>query len=252
VTDTTAKGAPPSLVERYGPDDLDLLEAGARERFVPEGAPWDEVAPRVAFEILYRKEPELYDRLIAGESIHPDVIAALPTAHRCVEVAAGSGRLTKDLVERCSDVVAIEPARPLRTILRARFPAVDVRPGYFDSTGLPPDSADLVVSCSAFSSDPAHGGDRGLRELERIATPGGTIALVWPADVEWLVERGFTYETFPGDMSVTFASAEEAVEMARIFYPDAVNEIVERGSNEVPYEVLGMNPPRDIAWKRVG
>jgi hypothetical protein len=30
-----------------------------------------------------------------------------------------------------------------------------------------------------------------------------------------------------------------------------VDEIRDRGSRHVPYEVLGLNPPRDVAWKRL-
>jgi hypothetical protein len=52
-------------------------------------------------------------------------------------------------------------------------------------------------------------------------------------------------------MAVSFATVEEAVELARIFYPGAADEIAARGIAEVPYELLGMNPPRDIAYKRM-
>jgi hypothetical protein len=50
-------------------------------------------------------------------------------------------------------------------------------------------------------------------------------------------------------MSVEFASYREAVELAEIFYPHASAEIRRRGSRHVPYEVIGVNPPRDIAFK---
>ena len=52
-------------------------------------------------------------------------------------------------------------------------------------------------------------------------------------------------------MTVDFASHREAVELAEIFYPDALPEIRRRGSSRIPYEVLGINPPRDIAFKIV-
>ena len=50
-------------------------------------------------------------------------------------------------------------------------------------------------------------------------------------------------------MSVEFASHREAVALAEIFYPHAVTEVRCRGSRRVPYEVLGINPPRDVAFK---
>jgi hypothetical protein len=50
-------------------------------------------------------------------------------------------------------------------------------------------------------------------------------------------------------MSMEFASHSEAVELAQIFYPHAVAEVRSRGSRRVPYELLGINPPRDLAFK---
>ena len=50
-------------------------------------------------------------------------------------------------------------------------------------------------------------------------------------------------------MSVEFASHREAVELTEIFYPHAVTEVRRRRSRRVPYEVLGINPPRDLAFK---
>jgi SAM-dependent methyltransferase len=244
--------APQTLSSRYSEADLELLEDGARARFLApflEGRPWSEIAPSVAWELLYRKEPALYERLIRGEHLHPDALAALPRARRCVEVAAGTGRLTAHLLDICEHVTAIEPAEPLRAILTERFAGLEVRGGYFDDTGLPDATADLVASCSAFRADPAHGGEAGLDELDRITAVGGTIAVVWPADVDWLRERGFSYASFPGDLAVEFESLDEALELAAIFYPQAVGTIARRGAATVPFEVLGMNAPRDVAWR---
>lgn len=251
MDEATTRPPPASLVARFGPDDLDLLEPGARSRFVRDDADWDAIAPQLAWELLYRKEPELYDRLIRGERIHPRVVDTLPRARCCVEIAAGSGRLTRDLVGRCDRVIAVEPAQGLRDMLAVKHPGVHVRHGYFDATGLPDDSADLVVSCASFTAECAHGGDAGLREFDRIAMPGAMVAFVWPCDIEWLRERGFTYESHPADMEVEFESMDEAIELSRIFYPHAVDDIASRGSRRVPYDVLGMNPPCDIAWKVV-
>ena len=41
----------------------------------------------------------------------------------------------------------------------------------------------------------------------------------------------------------------ERVELAEVFYPHAVSQVRRRGSRRVPYEVLGINPPRDLAYK---
>jgi SAM-dependent methyltransferase len=263
----TVAPAPPTLVARYSSDDLHLFDVEERSRFLaPFGelaeaalagdeAAWNRIAPELAWELLYRKEPELWERLVAGERIHPGVIAWLPAARSAVELAAGSGRLTLDLAPHCERLVAIEPSAPFREQLERKLgdrglAHVEVRPGFFDAIPLPDASADLVVSCSSFTSDPAHGGDAGLDEMRRVLAPGGTIALVWPSDVDWLRERGFRYECFDGDMCIDFGSLDEAVELAGIAYPWAVEAIAAHGRPCVPYELIGMNAPRDVAWMR--
>lgn len=261
-------GAPEPLVRRYGPHHLRALSPAERERFLapfgPDGEAaldgdeeaWARIAPHLAWDLLYHVEPELYDRVVAGERIHPDAIDWLPDdLGRCVEVGAGTGRLTLEVVDRCRHMVAVEPAAPMRRILEDRLAERDhaeVCEGFFDALPVPGGWADTLLSCSSFTPDETHGGDAGLVELERVVGPGGLLVLVWPAGVDWLTDRGFTYESFDGEMAVEFPSLGEALELASIFYPHAVEAIRERGERRVPYEVLGFNPPRDLAWKRVG
>jgi SAM-dependent methyltransferase len=123
--------------------------------------------------------------------------------------------------------------------------------GFFDELPLGDDFADLVVTCSAFTPDEAHGGERGLAEMERVCRPGGRVAIVWPNNLEWLAARGYSYVSFDGDMFLEFASTEEALELTEIFHPQAANAVRERGSRRVPYSVLGVNPPRDVAYKEI-
>jgi SAM-dependent methyltransferase len=243
VTEAVVGRPPQPLVDRYSHEDLEVFTPEERARF------GDDIR-NCAWELLYRKEPELYERLVAGERVHPAVLEWLPPRERCgVEIAAGSGRLTVDIASRFDELIAVEPAAPLRARLEEKLPHVSVRNGFFDAIPVPDSVANLVVSLSAFTPDPAHGGELGLAEMERIAAPLGLIVLIWPSDPEWLADRGFEYMRFPGEMFVEFASVDEAVELARIFYPDAVDEIAARGEARVPYEILGMNPPRDLAWK---
>jgi SAM-dependent methyltransferase len=122
--------------------------------------------------------------------------------------------------------------------------------GFFDALPVDDGWADLVISCSAFLPDPAHGGEPGLEEMERVCRPAGLIVIVWPGESNWLRRRGFTLTRFPGPMQVEFASVEEAVELARIFYPDAASRIARERLAAVPYEVLGFEGPRLLAWRR--
>jgi SAM-dependent methyltransferase len=235
---------------------LSVFTRDEASRFTPrgDGDPHDNVD--LAWELLYRLEPELYDRLATAERLHPEVVRWLPRdVGRIAEIGAGTGRLTMELIERGQRIVAVEPALPLRRILRRKLAAaahgnrVRVIPGFFDALPLPGGFADLVVTCSAFTPAPEHGGEAGLAEMERVCRPGGLVVIVWPNHLDWLAAHGYRYVSFPGPMSVEFGSQHEAVELAQIFYPQAAGEIRRRGSRTVPFEVLGLNPPRDLAFK---
>jgi SAM-dependent methyltransferase len=224
-------------------------------RFVPQGDgdPHNDIV--LAWELLYRLEPELYDRLASAERLHPGVVDWLPRVDQIAEVGAGTGRLTMELAGRGQCVVAVEPALPLRRILRRKLAAaghgdrVRVAHGFFDRLPLPDDFADLVVACSAFTPSPGHGGESGLAEMERVCRPGGHVAIIWPNHLDWLAARGYRYVSFPGPMSVEFESHRDAVELAEIFYPKAADKVRRRHQRKVPFEVLGINPPRDLAFK---
>ena len=154
-------------------------------------------------------------------------------------------------------MVAIEPAAGLRQILERKLAKAShgyrasVRCGFLDDLPVPSGFADLVVACSVLTPAPGHGGDAGLAEMERVCRPGGCVAIIWPNNISWLAAHNYRYESFAGPMAVEFASHREAVEMAQIFYPHAVAQVRRRGSRRVPYEVLGINPPRDLAFKVV-
>ena len=244
------------LRRRYTAADLGVFTPEEARRFVPQGNgdPHHDVV--LAWELLYRLEPELYDRLAAAERLHPAVVGWLPCdVDRIAEVGAGTGRLTLELIGRGRHLVAVEPARPLRRILRRKLAAAEhgdrarVVPGFFDQLPLPDESADLVVACSAFTPSPGHGGEAGLAEMERVCRPGGCVAIIWPNHLSWLTARGYHYVSFPGAMSVEFGSYAEAVELAEIFYPRGAGEVRRLGRRTVPFEVLGLNPPRDLAFK---
>ena len=232
-----------------------LTEDEAR-RFVPGGAGDPQTDITLAWELLYRLEPELYDRLVSAEPLHPGVLGWLPhDVDRIVEVAAGTGRLTLELIHCAREVVAIEPAMPLREILSQKLGQADHRDraqvthGFFDDLPVPDAYADLVVACSALTPVPGHGGEAGLAEMERVCSPGGCVVIVWPNGVDWLTAHGYRYMGFDGEMFVEFASPEEAAELTEIFYPDVVEEVRRRGWRRVPYQVLGINPPCDLAFK---
>jgi SAM-dependent methyltransferase len=244
------------LRKRYTTADLGVFTGAEASRFIPSGNGDPQEDEALAWELLYRLEPELYDRLVAAERLHPGIVDWLPRGvERIAEVGAGTGRLTTELTERGQHIVAVEPALPLRRILRRKLETAAhgsrarVIPGFFDRLPLPDDFADVVVTCSAFTPAPEHGGEAGLAEMERVCRPGGRVVIIWPNHLDWLAARGYRHVSFPGSMSLEFDCYDEAVELAEIFYPKAAEAVRRGGSPTVRFEVLGSNPPRDLAFK---
>jgi SAM-dependent methyltransferase len=246
------------LRRRYTAADAAVFSADEASRFVSAWGADPQHNINLAWELLYRLEPGLYDRLATAEHLHPDVLGWLPAdADRIVEVGAGTGRLTLELLGRGREIVAIEPVAPFRRILERKLAEAalgsraTVVHGFFDDLPVCSGRADLVVACSVLTPATAHGGAVGLLEMERACAPGGCVVIVWPNNIDWLAERGYEYVSFPGPMTIDFRSHREAVELAEIFYPDAVRAVGRLDSPRVPYEVLGVNPPRDIAFRKM-
>jgi SAM-dependent methyltransferase len=235
---------------------MDVLSEEEARRFTSDGSADPQTNMALAWELLYRREPWLYDRLAQAERLHPAVIDWLPEGvARIVEVGAGTGRLTLSLVRRAREIVAIEPVAPFREILDRKLSRVDhgcrvrVIHGFFDDLPVADGWADVVVVCSAFTSAPAHGGDAGLTEMERVCRAGGHVVIIWPIDPVWLAARGYRHLSFSGEMFVEFASAEDAAELTEIFYPAAAAEVRRTRKRRVPFAALGTAPPRDLAYK---
>jgi SAM-dependent methyltransferase len=95
-----------------------------------------------------------------------------------LDLAAGTGKLTRLLVPSGAEVVAVEPIAEMRAELARRLPGVRVLDGTAEQIPLPDGSLDGVTVASAF-----HWFDAGtaLRELHRVLRPGGGVALVWNA-----------------------------------------------------------------------
>jgi SAM-dependent methyltransferase len=166
--------------------------------------------------------------------------------------------LTLELVDRAREVLATEPAQSLREILNRKLLQAEhgdrarVVHGFFDDLPVADDYADFVVACSALTPAPGHGGEAGLADMERVCRPGGCVVIIWPNQVPWLAAHGYRYVSFDdGEMFVEFASHQEAADLTEIFYPRGVEEVRRRGLRRVPYGVLGVNPPRDLAYKLI-
>jgi SAM-dependent methyltransferase len=90
-----------------------------------------------------------------------------------VDLAAGTGKLTRPLLATGAEVVAVEPVAEMRAPLPAGARAVD---GTAEAIPLPSESVDAVAVAQAFHW---FDGDAALVEIHRVLRPGGALALVW-------------------------------------------------------------------------
>ncbi len=232
--------------------------AAARKRVLDE----------LFWELTYWRTPELYEELTEGERLHPGIFHDLEPDLRgkvVLDAGAGSGRASFESVRHGARLVyAVEPSPGLLHILERK---VANRPsssrivpyrGRFDAIPLQDASVDIALSCSAFTAEPEQGGEPGLAEMRRVTRPGGKIVLIWPRqeDYAWLSEHGFRYVALPlhHEMRVQFRSLQSALRCARRFYAHnraVLHYIVRRRRPEVPFSVIGLNPPCDYCWLSV-
>ncbi len=93
-----------------------------------------------------------------------------------VDLAAGTGKLTRVLTGTGARVIAVEPIAEMRAQLTAMLPGVEALDSTAEAIALPDGSADAVTVAQAFHWFAT---DEALAEIARVLRPGGLLALVW-------------------------------------------------------------------------
>jgi len=111
-------------------------------------------------------------------------------ATRVLDLGAGTGKLTRELLRRGLDVVAVEPSDGMRSELERVLPDARCLAGSAEAIPLPDGSVDVVLAAQAWHwVNPG----RAAPEVARVLTPEGRLGLLWNIRDErepWVAELG--------------------------------------------------------------
>ena len=115
---------------------------------------------------------------------------AIDSSATVLDLAAGTGKLTRELVPTGATIVAVEPVEGMRRKLEEALPGVRALDGTAEAIPLPAASVDAVAVAQAFHW---FRGDEALAEIHRVLRPGGRLALVWNRrDTTHPIQAAFT------------------------------------------------------------
>jgi SAM-dependent methyltransferase len=128
----------------------------------------------------FARSADAYER---GRPEYPEaavrhLVDLLPAGADVLDLAAGTGKLTRPLAAAGLRVVAVEPVNEMRAALPTGVRALA---GTAESVPLDAGSVDAVTVGQAFHW---FDGDAALAEIARVLRPGGLLALLWNRRVD--------------------------------------------------------------------
>jgi SAM-dependent methyltransferase len=133
-----------------------------------------------AARIGFSRSADAYERARPG---YPDeaidhLVSRLPAGARVLELAAGTGKLTRPLMAAGLDVIAVEPVAEMRAALPG---SVEAHEGTAQNVPLADSCVDAVTVAQAFHW---FAEQAALREIHRVLRRRGILALFWNRRVE--------------------------------------------------------------------
>ncbi|MGQ0804227.1 MAG: class I SAM-dependent methyltransferase [Actinomycetota bacterium] len=128
----------------------------------------------------FGSEAPAYERARPGYP--PDAVAWLcdhlriAAGAQVLDLAAGTGKLTRSLVHTGADVVAAEPIEGMWRVLATSVPSVPITAGTAERLPFRASSFDAVTVAQAFHWFER---DTALPELHRVLRPNGRLGLIW-------------------------------------------------------------------------
>jgi SAM-dependent methyltransferase len=142
--------------------------------------------------------------------------AGIEAGQRVLDVGAGTGALTAELIQRGAEASAADPSPPFVAKLRERFPGIGVHEATAEELPWPDDSFDAALAqlVITFMRDaPA-----GIAEMQRVVRPGGVVAVcMWDREgMEMLAAVSRTQQALdpnrPGSEQATNYRTREEIE----------------------------------------
>jgi SAM-dependent methyltransferase len=97
-------------------------------------------------------------------------------ARTVLDLGAGTGKLTRSLLERGLEAIAVEPSAQMRATLAAELPGVRALGGTAEEIPLPAASVDAITVAQAWHWVEEA---RAVPEAARVLRPGGRLGLIW-------------------------------------------------------------------------
>jgi ubiquinone/menaquinone biosynthesis C-methylase UbiE len=182
--------------------------------------------------MIFNVSDTSYDRFMGRYSVRLAPVfadfAGVTEGQRLLDVGAGTGALTAELVQRvgAENVAAAEPSPGFVEALRTRLPGVDARvaPGEqlpWEDDSFDASLAQLVVS---FMADPP----AGVKEMARVVRPGGVVAAcMWDRDnMEMFAAINRSRDVVaPGTFERTAMRYRDAPELAQLLREAGLQDV---------------------------
>ena len=116
---------------------------------------------------------ELLDRVIVELRLRREMAV--------LDLGAGTGKLTRDLMPRFDRVVAVEPDEEMLTVLQEVVPGAEARRGSAEAIPLGDGEVDAVFSAEAFHW---FASNESVAEIVRVLRPRGALVILWNIGIE--------------------------------------------------------------------
>lgn len=131
----------------------------------------------------FNKNHDLYDKVRPG--FNNDAVEklvdklGLSEGSNVLELACGTGKFTKSIINRGYELIAVEPSLGMLETFKSNFPNIPAKEGSSYSLPVEDNSQDAVIAAQAFHWF----ADRdSLKEISRVLKPGGYLGLIWNYD----------------------------------------------------------------------